>query len=100
MLQLPNPEKYTGHSFRRSSATHAADAGANSDELSRHYNWKDNQTANKYLEQSKHQMKHMADILTKTEVPPDVRKSDTNTAMDDFRKTCCNQCQSRSCPQH
>ncbi len=86
MLQLPNPEKYTGHSFRRSSATHAADSGANSVELRRHYNWKDDQTANKYLEQSKPQMKHMADILTKTEVQSDAGRSDTNTAMDDYRK--------------
>lgn len=39
-LQLPDPQKYTGHSFRRTSATLLADAGANITTLKRHGGWR------------------------------------------------------------
>lgn len=68
-LQLPNPERFTGHAFRRSAATNAADSGANSVELRRHFGWKDDQTANKYLQESKPQLAKMAKLITDNESP-------------------------------
>lgn len=41
-LNLKSPETYTGHSFRRSSTTMAADTGASLMELKRYYYWKSN----------------------------------------------------------
>lgn len=41
-LNLERPETYTGHSFRRSSTTMAADAGASLEEMKRFYYWKSN----------------------------------------------------------
>lgn len=38
-LNLPNPERYTGHSYRRSSTTILADAGAAIETLKRHGPW-------------------------------------------------------------
>lgn len=62
-LSLPNPEKFTGHSFRRSSATHLADAGASSVDLRRQFNWKDDQTANRYIINSKSRNTHVAKMI-------------------------------------
>lgn len=39
-LQLEDPESYTGHSLRRSSATVVADSGAGIDLLKRLGDWK------------------------------------------------------------
>lgn len=52
-LQLPNPEGYTGHSFRRTSTTLLADAGADLLEIKRHGAWKSNTTAEGYIDASK-----------------------------------------------
>lgn len=51
-LQLPNPNEYTGHSFRRTSATLLADAGANITTLKRHGGWRSDKVAEGYVEQS------------------------------------------------
>ena len=63
-LNLENPVGYTGHSFRRSSATHAADEGASSVEMRRHYNWKDDTIANKYIEETLSGNRNMAQLMT------------------------------------
>lgn len=39
-LQLPNADQYTGHSFRRSSASLLADTGAHRTIIKRHGGWK------------------------------------------------------------
>lgn len=44
-LKLENPEHYTGHSFRRTSATMLIDAGADITALKRHGGWKSNTVA-------------------------------------------------------
>jgi integrase len=64
VLELDNPKSFTGHSFRRSSATHAADEGASSVEMRRYYNWKDDTIANKYIEETLSGNRHMAQIMT------------------------------------
>lgn len=51
-LKLPNPELYTGHCFRRTSATLLADSGANLTTLKRHGGWKSDQVAEGYIEES------------------------------------------------
>ena len=63
-LNLENMDMYSGHSFRRSSATHAADEGASSVEMRRYYNWKDDTIANKYIEETVTGNKKMASLLT------------------------------------
>lgn len=51
-LGLANPELYTGHSFRRTSATLLANAGAEFSVLKRHGGWKSSSVAEKYIEDS------------------------------------------------
>lgn len=49
-LSLPEPELYTGHSFRRTSATLLVDGGADLTTLKRHGGWKSNVVAEGYIE--------------------------------------------------
>lgn len=51
-LRLPNPEEYTGHCFRRSSATLLANGGADIIHLKRHGGWSSSQVAEGYIEDS------------------------------------------------
>ncbi|XP_011695514.1 PREDICTED: fatty acid synthase-like [Wasmannia auropunctata] len=48
-LELPNPKTYTGHAFRRTSATLLVDAGADMLTLKRHGVWKSNSTLSKNI---------------------------------------------------
>ena len=52
-LELDNADKYTGHCFRRSSATALADSGATLTTLKRQYRWKSDSVALDYVDQSK-----------------------------------------------
>lgn len=51
-LKLSNPEQYTGHSFRRSSASLLAGSGADILTLKRHGGWKSSTVAEGYIEDS------------------------------------------------
>lgn len=51
-LGIPNPEEYTGHSFRRTSATLLVDGGADITTLKRHGGWRSNEVAEGYIEES------------------------------------------------
>lgn len=51
-LQLSEPERYTGHSFRRTSATLLADSGADITSIKRHGGWRSTSVAEGYLEDS------------------------------------------------
>lgn len=51
-LKLPNPATYTGHCFRRTSATILADAGADITTIKRHGSWKSSNVAEGYIENS------------------------------------------------
>lgn len=46
--------KFTGHAFRRSSATIMADAGANGQQLKRLGRWKSSSVADSYVDGSRH----------------------------------------------
>ena len=51
-LNLSDVERYTSHSFRRTSATLLVDAGADITTLKRHGGWKSNSVAEGYIENS------------------------------------------------
>lgn len=51
-LKLPNPELYTGHSYRRSATTIAADNGASIEELKRLGDWKSTSVVERYIQNS------------------------------------------------
>ncbi|KAL7294257.1 hypothetical protein TKK_0012273 [Trichogramma kaykai] len=51
-LDLPNPNMYTGHSFRRTSGTLLVDASADLTVLKRHGAWKFNTVAEGYISES------------------------------------------------
>ncbi|KAJ8912673.1 hypothetical protein NQ315_011032 [Exocentrus adspersus] len=51
-LGLSDPDKYTGHCMRRTSATLLAEAGASMTTLKRHGGWKSTSIAEGYLEDS------------------------------------------------
>lgn len=51
-LNLPNIESYTGHCFRRTSATFLANSGANLTTLKQHGGWKSSTVAEGYIEHS------------------------------------------------
>lgn len=51
-LKLPNPESYTGHCFRRTSASLLANSGADILELKRHGGWKSSTVVEGYIDDS------------------------------------------------
>ena len=51
-LKLSNPELYTGHCYRRSSATILVDAGGDITTLKRHGGWKSTTVAESYINES------------------------------------------------
>ncbi|XP_060516643.1 uncharacterized protein LOC132708080 [Cylas formicarius] len=61
-LQIKNPERYTGHCLRRSSATLYVDAGASMTALKRHGGWKSASVAEGYIADSQ---KNKTDAATK-----------------------------------
>jgi len=62
-LGLAEPDRYTGHCFRRSSATALADSGASLTTLKRQYRWKSDTVAHSYIDQSKHHKLHVSNSL-------------------------------------
>ncbi len=51
-LGLENPEEYTGHTYRRSAATEMANNGGSGARMQRFFHWKDQKTANEYIDSS------------------------------------------------
>lgn len=51
-LDLPNPELFTGHCFRRTSATLLVDSGGDITTLKRHGGWKSTTVAEGYIDES------------------------------------------------
>lgn len=49
-LKLPDAERYTGHALRRSSANSLAEAGVSTTLMKKHFNWKSEATALKYVD--------------------------------------------------
>lgn len=49
-LNLQNPEQYTGHCYRRTSATMLVNAGGDITSLKRHGGWKSTEVAEGYID--------------------------------------------------
>jgi integrase len=62
-LALENPNSYTGHSLRVTSATVLADEGANNLALKRHGRWTSESVAEEYVRNSKHSRIETATLL-------------------------------------
>jgi integrase len=62
-LNLPEWDKYTFHSFRRTSATSAADAGASTEQLVDFFGWKNGSMCQEYISSSKPAILGMASRL-------------------------------------
>lgn len=70
-LDLPIPDEYTGHCFRRSSATMLADAGADMLALKRLGGWKSSSVAEGYVDNSlKNQVDNSIKISQAVETMP------------------------------
>lgn len=65
-LNLPNPELYSGHCFRRTSATLLADAGADLTMVKRHGGWKSSTVAEGYIEDSIQNKSKISNKITET----------------------------------
>ena len=59
-LQKENVDEFTFHSFRRTSATHAADSGATANQLMDFFGWANSKVAQEYVSTSKSAVKNMA----------------------------------------
>lgn len=80
-LNSPGPSKYTGHSFRRTSATLLADTGANTLEFQRHERWKSTRVAKGYVKDSvskkRRLSKEISDTINVDEAGPSKREKTT-----------------------
>ena len=64
-LKLDNPSSYTGHSFRRTSATMLADSGADMLTLKRHGGWRSSKVVEGYISESIGNKRKIGDLITK-----------------------------------
>jgi hypothetical protein len=62
-LNLPDAENFTFHSFRRTSATSAADAGSSTEQLVDFFGWKNGSMCQEYISSSKPAILGMASKL-------------------------------------
>ena len=62
-LNFPEPETYTFHSFRRTSATSAADAGSTTEQMVDFFGWKNGSMCQEYISTSKPAILGMASKL-------------------------------------
>ncbi|XP_031335009.1 uncharacterized protein LOC116164903 [Photinus pyralis] len=69
-LQLPDPEKYTGHCFRRTSATMLVDSGADVTMLKRHGGWKSTEVAESYIDDSENNRIAIANKIMNAVIEP------------------------------
>lgn len=62
-LKLPHPEQYTGHCFRRSSASQLADQGGDLLTIKKHGGWKSSAVAEGYVDSSLKKKVEVAQML-------------------------------------
>ena len=68
-LGKADADSYSGHSLRRTSAKMAADGGATTFDLRRHYGWVSEKTPQTYVDQSAAKNQHMASLLVSNVAP-------------------------------
>ena len=81
-LNLPNHVEYTGHCFRRSSATILVDSGADLTTLKRHEAWKSSSVAEGYIEDSINNKIEVANLILKTKSTSSSTITSSTTASD------------------
>ncbi|XP_066585872.1 tyrosine recombinase XerC-like [Prorops nasuta] len=76
-LKLKDPELYTGHTFRRTSATILADAGANITTIKRHGGWRSDSVAEGYIEESIGNKRKIGNIINSAMnlQPPEIQEN-------------------------
>lgn len=62
-LELENPSLYTGHCFRRTSASFLANSGATMENIMRHGGWQSSNVAEGYIEESENTKKTIANKI-------------------------------------
>jgi integrase len=62
-LELADAEQYTGYALRRSSATLAAENGANSMQMKTHFGWKNDKMANRYVDSTTKSKAEMSRLI-------------------------------------
>ncbi|KAJ8683435.1 hypothetical protein QAD02_019227 [Eretmocerus hayati] len=77
-LRSPNPEGYTGHCFRHTSASMLIDSGISMPELKRHGSWKADSSAEGYYQQSETKKRKTNDMLLGSLM--DEESTDSSTA--------------------
>lgn len=76
---LPDPGRFTGHSFRVSCATALADGGMTITNLKRHGGWKSDSVVEGYLRESKKSKQEVVDLLTEGTGNTVVQNNSNNT---------------------
>ena len=66
-LELDEPGRFSFHSYRRSAATVAADAGASSEQMVDFFGWSNQKMTTKYISTSKTAVMNMASRLAESE---------------------------------
>lgn len=86
-LKLPNPELYTGHCFRRSSATILVNSGSDLLTLKRHGGWRSSSVAEGYIDDSMASKINISNQILQAvnpvETPPPLMRN-KSMEMDDF----------------
>lgn len=73
-------EAYTGHCWRRSSATQVAGGGATTVDMKRQFGWKQETTAMRYIDSTKQQTLKMATLATGQSIQSTVPSASATTA--------------------
>lgn len=81
-LHLKTPKLYTGHCFRRSSATILVDAGGDITTLKRHGGWKSTTVAENYIDESMTNKMEVANTILQSIVRPTSESSTTEILQD------------------
>ena len=79
VLGLSNPASYTFHSFRRTSAPIAADAGSTSEQMVDFFGWKNSSMCQEYISSSKPAILFMANRLAGSEQKTLGQQEESNT---------------------
>jgi integrase len=79
-LHLENPARYTGHCFRRTSATALANAGATLLELKRAGGWRSDTVCQRYVADSATEQQKTAKMLAPQPAPPSAQHTALPTA--------------------
>ena len=81
-MNLPDPDAYMFHSFRRTSATTAADGGSTTEQLQHFFGWENASMCQEYVSSSKLAIRNMAKKLGSFELGEPVMEVEVEVAED------------------